>query len=83
MSGNGDWDGWGTDGGMHIVHVASEACSADEAVRRLVQRARQKYGVALDLMMWRFWVKKVNARVAGPLLQYEVDESGRPVRLES
>lgn len=83
MSEDGDWDGWGTDGGMHIVHVASQACSAEEAVRRLVQRARQKYGVALDLIMWRFWVKKVDSMVPAPRLDYRVDESGRPVRLES
>ena len=82
MSGNGDWDGWGTDGGMHVVHVSSQGCSAEEAVAELVQRARQKYGVSLDLMMWRFWVKKVDSMFPGQLLHYRVDESGRPVRLE-
>ena len=82
MSGNGDWDGWGTDDGMHIVHVSSRECSAEEAVAQLVQRARRKYGVSLDLMMWRFWVKKVDPIVPGQLLHYRVDESGRPVPLD-
>ena len=82
MSGNGDWDGWGTDNGMHIVHVSSRACSAEEAVAQLIQRARQKYGVSLDLMMWRFWVRKVDPIVPGSLLHYRVDESGRLIRLD-
>jgi len=82
MSGNGDWDGWGTDGGMHVVHVSSHACSAEEAVAALVQRARQKYGVSLELMMWRFWVKEVDPILPGQLLHYRVDENGKPVRLE-
>ena len=82
MSESGDWDGWGTDNGMHIVHVSSRACSAEEAVGQLVQRARQKYGASLEFMMWRFWVKKVDPIVPGQLLHYRVDENGRPVRLD-
>jgi len=82
MSEDGDWDGWGTDGGMHVVHVSSRACSAEQAVGQLLQRARQKYGVSLELMMWRFWVKKVDPIGPGQLIQYRVDESGRPVQLD-
>ena len=67
---------------MHIVHVSRRACSAEEAVAELVQKARQKYGVSLDLTVWRFWVKKVDPIQPGQLLRYRVDESGKPVRLE-
>ena len=78
-----EWDGWGTDGGMHNVHVSSSGCPAEEAVRRLVQHAREKYGVALDLSMWRFWVKEVGPTVAARTLHYRVDEGGRLVRVDS
>jgi len=78
----GDWDGWGLDDGPHSVHVSSRGCSAEEAVRQLVQRAREKYGVGLELRTWRFWLKEVGPMMQGRSLHYRFDE-GRLVCTDS
>ena len=79
----GDWDGWGMDDGPHSVHVSSRACSPEEAVGQLVQRAREKYGVGLDLTTWRFWLREVGPTVGRPSLHYRFDERGRLVSTDS
>jgi len=79
----GDWDGWGMDDGPHSVHVSSRGCSAEEAVGQLVRRAREKYGVGLELTTWRFWLKEVGPMVRGRSLHYRFDEGGRLVRSDS
>jgi hypothetical protein len=78
----GDWDGWGMDDGPHSVHVSSRGCSAEEAVVQVVQRAREKYGVGLDLKTWRFWLREVGPMVQVRSLHYRLDEEGRLVRTD-
>ena len=79
----GDWDGWGMDDGPHSVHVSSRGCSAEEAVGQLVQRAREKYGIGLELTTWRFWLKEVGPMVRGRSLHYRFDERGGLVPTDS
>jgi len=78
----GDWDGWGTDDRLHNVHVESRGCSPDEAVQRLVQRARDKCGAVADLTNWRYWLQEIGPMVTGRTLHFRLDETGRPMPID-
>ena len=76
----GDWEAWGSDDGLHSVHVLALSATVEEAARMAIFRARAKYGRAANLTAWRFSVKPQHA--GGPVLHFRAGPDDRAIQLD-
>jgi len=63
-----DWEAWGSDDGLHSVHILAMNATVKEAAQMAIVRARAKYGRAADITTWRFSVRPQHA--TGPVLHF-------------
>jgi len=76
----GDWEAWGSNNGLHPVHVLALNATAEEAAQMAIFRVQAKYGRAVDLTSWRFSAKPQHA--GGPVLHFRAGAGDSAVRVD-
>jgi hypothetical protein len=77
----GHWDAWGdTHDGLEHANAVCVMTTPEEAVARVMEKARQKYRVT-DWSRWRFHAVEFGQQGPRRTLLFRVDDGGRPIRL--
>ncbi|RPH64224.1 MAG: hypothetical protein EHM78_26795 [Myxococcaceae bacterium] len=75
------YDCWGGDEGLRHAKVVELGTSPEEAMLRLLERVRQKYGAEVDLSGWSWSAEPIPKTAGAVVVRFKLLDGGRFVRL--
>jgi hypothetical protein len=78
-----NWDAWGGDDGLQHINVVRTQVTPEEAVSSVMDRAREKYGPAINWARWRFRVVEFGQGGPPRTIHFRMGENGRAARLDA